>query len=195
MSEIGIYRVDAEWVPAGHESANPHPLSFLVFQGIGNRDRAAVVLRADLSFLGALLDELPLSQIWEYASANAVRREIHSALDGFKRDLEAMMREAQASRVRIYPDETGTRGGAITGFFMQRKSTVRHQAGGTRVHVMTFGVWSPMGTSVPFDLRRHLRGGDAGPPDKEGKGEGHQRADADLPWPLRRPAFPAPSAG
>jgi hypothetical protein len=162
MSEIGIYRVDAEWVPAGYESANPHPLSFLVFQGIGNRDRAAVVLRADLSFLGALLDELPLSQIWEYASANAVRRKIQSALDGFKRDLEALMREMQAPRAHIYPDQTSawgkTRSVAITGFFMQRKGTVRHQAGGTRVHVMTFGVRSPMGVGVPFDLGQRLRG-------------------------------------
>jgi hypothetical protein len=172
MSEIGIYLVNAEWVLAGHESANPHPLSFLVFRGIGNRDRAAVVLRADLSFLGALLDELPLSQIWEYASANAVRRKIHSAFDGFKRDLEAMMREAQASRVRIYPDETGTRGGAITGFFMQRKSTVRHQVGGTRVHVMTFGVWTSQGTSVPLDLRRHLREATQALQTKREKGKG-----------------------
>jgi hypothetical protein len=162
MSEIGIYQVDAAWAPAGHEGVEPHPMSFLVFQGIGDKKRAAVVLRVeekerDPLLLRALLIKLPISRILEYASANAVRREIHSAFDGFKRDLEAMMREAQASRVRIYPDETGTRGGAITGFFMQRKSTVRHQTGGTRVHVMTFGVWTPQGTSVPFDLRRHLR--------------------------------------
>jgi hypothetical protein len=158
MSEIGIYQVNAEWVLAGHESANPHPLSFLVFQGIGNRDRAAVVLRADLSFLGALLSKLPIIRICEYASANAARREIQSALDGFRRDLEAMMREAQASKVRIYPDEAGARGGAITGFFMRRKGTVRHQAGGTRVHVMTFGARPPMGVGAPFDLNQRLRG-------------------------------------
>jgi hypothetical protein len=157
MSEIGIYRVDAAWAPAGHEGVEPHPVSFLVLQGIGNRDRAAVVLRADPPFLGALLDELPLSRILEYASANAARREIQSALDGFKRDLEAMMREAQASKVRIYPDEAGVRGGAITGFFMRRKGTVRHRAGGTRVHVMTFGVRSPMGAGASFDLSQRLR--------------------------------------
>jgi hypothetical protein len=179
MSEIGIYQVDAAWVPVGYEGVEPHPVSFLVFRGIGEKERASVVLRAeekgrDPLLLRALLIKLPISRIREYASANAARREIQSALDGFRRDLEAMMREAQASKVRIYPDEAGTRGGSITGFFMQRKSTVRHQAGGTRVHVMTFGVWTSQGTSVPFDLRRHLRGGDAGPPDKEGKGEGHQ---------------------
>jgi hypothetical protein len=164
MSEIGIYQVNAKWVPAGypagHEDANTHLMSFLVFQGIGNRNRAAVVLRADLPFLGALLDKLPLRQIWEYASANAARREIQKALDGFKQDLKALMRGAQASRVHIYPDQTSaqdeTQGVAITGFFMQRKGTVRHQAGGTRVHVMTFGVRSSQGASVPFDLRRHL---------------------------------------
>jgi hypothetical protein len=157
MSEIGIYRVDAAWAPAGHEGVEPHPVSFLVLQGIGNRDRAAVVLRADPPFLGALLDGLPLSRIREYASENAARKEIQSALDGFKRDLEAMMREAQASKVRIYPDEAGVRGGAITGFFMRRKGTVRHQAGGTRVHVMTFGVRPPVGAGAPFDLSQRLR--------------------------------------
>jgi hypothetical protein len=163
MSEIGIYRVDAAWAPAGHEGVEPHPMSFLVFQGIGDKERAAVVLRVEEKergplLLRALLSKLPISWIREYASANAVRREIQSALDGFKRDLEAMMREAQASRVRIYPGETGTRGGAITGFFMQRKSTVRHQVGGTRVHVMTFGVRSPMGVGAPFDLSQCLQG-------------------------------------
>jgi len=158
MSEIGIYRVDAAWAPAGHEGVEPRPVSFLVLQGIGNRDRAAVVLRADPPFLGALLDGLPLSRIREYASENAARKEIQSALDGFKRDLEAMMREAQASKVRIYPDEAGVRGGAITGFFMRRKGTVRHQAGGTRVHVMTFGLRAPMGVGAPFDLSQRLRG-------------------------------------
>jgi hypothetical protein len=157
MSEIGIYRVDATWAPA-QEPAESYPVSFLVLQGIGEKERAAVVLRADLPFLGALLDELPLSQIWEYASANAARRKIQSALDGFKRDLEAMMREAKASKVRIYPDEAGVRGGAITGFFMRRKGAVRHQAGGTRVHVMTFGVRPPMGAGAPFDLSQRLRG-------------------------------------
>jgi hypothetical protein len=162
MSEIGIYQVDAAWVLA-QEPAEPYPMSFLVFQGIGEKERAAVVLRAekegqDPLLLRALLIKLPISRIREYASANAVRREIQSALDGFKRDLEAMMREAQASRVRIYPGETGTRGGAITGFFMQRKSTVRHQAGGTRVHVMTFGARPPMGAGAPFDLSQRLRG-------------------------------------
>jgi len=165
MPEIGIYRVDAKWVPAGylagHEGTNPHPMSFLVFQGIGNRDRAAVVLRADLPFLAELLDKLPLNQIRGYASANAVRREIQKAIDGFKQDLEAMMREAQASRVHIYPDETSTqgktRGVAITGFFMQRESTVRRQAGGTRVHVMTFGVRTPTWTGTSFNLSQSLQ--------------------------------------
>jgi hypothetical protein len=161
MSEIGIYRVDAKWVPAGHEGVEPRPVSFLVLQGIGNRDRAAVVLRADLQFLRALLDELPLSQIWEYASANAVRREIQRALDGFKQDLEALMRESQASKVHIYPDETSSRGKArgeaITVSFMRRKGTVRHQAGGTRVHVMTLGVRPPVGAGAPFDLGQRLR--------------------------------------
>jgi len=168
MSEIGIYRVDAAWAPAGHEGVEPHPVSFLVLQGIGNRDRAAVVLRADPPFLGALLDGLPLSWIREYASENAVRRGIQSALDGFKQDLEALMREAKAPRARIYPDETSAqkgvargkaaRGVAITGFFMQRESTVRRQAGGTRVHVMTFGVRSPTEASTSLDLSQLLRG-------------------------------------
>jgi uncharacterized protein YdhG (YjbR/CyaY superfamily) len=162
MSELGIYRVDAAWVPAGHEGVEPHPVSFLVFQGIGEKERAAVVLRADLQFLKALLDKLPLSRIWEYASANAARREIQKALDGFKQDLKALMRSMQASKVHIYPDETGSRGkargGAITGFFMRRKGAVRHQAGGTRVHVMTFGVQSPTGASASLDLSQLLRG-------------------------------------
>ncbi|MFZ8843651.1 hypothetical protein, partial [Thermoflexus sp.] len=149
MSEIGIYRVDAAWAPAGHEGVEPRPVSFLVFQGIGSRDRAAVVLRADPPFLGALLDELPLSRIREYASANAARKEIQSALDGFKRDLEAMMREAQASKVRIYPDEAGVRGGVITGFFMRRKGTVRHQAGGARGPVLAVGGRPPGGAGAP----------------------------------------------
>ncbi len=166
MSEIGIYRVDAKWVPAGHESAEPYPVSFLVFQGIGNRDRAAVVLRAgeggdDPLSPGALLIKLPVSWIREYASANAARREIQRVLDGFKQDLEALMREAEASRVHIYPSETSSRGkargGAITGFFMQRKSTVRHQAGGTRVHVMTFGAEPPPGAVPPSSPSGHLR--------------------------------------
>jgi hypothetical protein len=161
MSEIGIYRVDAAWVPA-QEPAEPYPVSFLIFQGIGEKERAAVVLRAkegrhDPLFLGALLIKLPISRIQAYASANAARREIQSALDGFKRDLEALMREVKASKVRIYPDETGTWGGAITGFFMQRKGTVRHQTGGTRVHVMTFGARAPMEMGVPFDLGQRLQ--------------------------------------
>jgi hypothetical protein len=162
MSEIGIYRVDAAWEPAGHEGVEPHPVSFLVFQGIGEKKRAAVVLRADLQFLKALLDKLPLDRIWEYASANAARRAIQGALDGFKQDLEALMRIMQASKVRIYPDETSSqgkaRGGAITGFFMRRKGAVRHQAGGTRVHVMTFGVQSPAGASASLALSQLLRG-------------------------------------
>jgi hypothetical protein len=163
MSEIGIYRVDAAWMPA-QGSAEPYPVSFLVFQGIGEKERAAVVLRAeekkhDPLLLRALLIKLPISRIQEYASTNALRRKIQSVLDGFKQDLEALMRETRASRVRIYPDEIGTRGGAITAFFMRRGSTVRHQAGGTRVHVMTFGAQPPpeAETNLPSDLSKHLR--------------------------------------
>jgi len=168
MSEIGIYRVDAAWVPAWQEGVEPYPVSFLLFQGIGDKERAAVLLRVkrgegeeeerDPFLFKPLLIKLPITRIREYASANALRREIQSALDGFKRDLEALMREAKASKVRIYPDETGTRGGAITGFFMQRKGTIRHQAGGTRVHVMTFGARPPLGATVPSDPSQHLHG-------------------------------------
>jgi hypothetical protein len=166
MSEIGIYRVDAAWVPA-QRPAGPYPVSFLVFQGIGNKERAAVVLRVkkeegeeeyDPLLFKPLLIKLPITWIREYASANALRREIQSALDKFKQNLEALMREAKASKVRIHPDETGTRGGAITGFFMRRKSMVRHQAGGTRVHVMTFGSRPPLGVTIPSDPSQHLHG-------------------------------------
>jgi hypothetical protein len=163
MSKIGIYQVNAAWVPARQEGVEPYPVSFLVFQGIGNRDRAAIVLRAekeeyDPLLLRALLIKLPVTRIREYASANALRREIQSMLDGFKQNLEALMRETQASKVRIYPDKVGTRGGAITGFFMQRESTIRHQAGGTRVHVMTFGVRPSSWVAVPPDPSQHLHG-------------------------------------
>jgi hypothetical protein len=160
MSEIGIRRVDAAWVSAWQEGVEPYPVSFLVFQGIGDRERAAVVLRAeeerDPILFGALLDKLPIAQIQKYASANAARREIQSALDRFKRDLEALMREAQASKVQIYPGEIGTRGGAITGFFMRREGTVRHQAGGTRVHVMTFGAQPSLEAAVLPNPSQHL---------------------------------------
>jgi hypothetical protein len=164
MSEIGIYRVNAAWVPA-QGSAEPYPVNFLVFQGIGERDRAAVVLRAeeeehDPLHLRALLIKLPISRIQEYASTNALRRKIQSALDNFKQDLEGLMRQAGASKARIYPDETAVaRGVAITGFFMRRESAVRHQAGGTRVHVMTFGTQPPPEAekALPSDLSEHLR--------------------------------------
>jgi hypothetical protein len=166
MSEIGIYQVDAVWVPA-QGSAEPRPVSFLIFRGIGERERAAVVLRAeeerrehDPLPLGALLIKLPISRIQEYASTNALRKKIQSTLDRFKQDLEGLMRQAGASKARIYPDETAVaRGVAITGFFMRRESAVRHQAGGTRVHVMTFGTQPPPGaeTDLPSDLSKHLQ--------------------------------------
>jgi hypothetical protein len=167
MSEIGIYQVDAVWVPA-QVSAEPRPVSFLIFRGIGEKERAAVVLRAeekkqkhDPLPLGALLIKLPISRIQEYASTNALRRKIQSTLDKFKQDLEGLMRQEGASRARIYPDETAVaRGVAITGFFMRRESTVRHQAGRTRVHVMTFGAQPPPEAemALPSDLSKHLQG-------------------------------------